>query len=80
MNSFEINGFYGHTMPTPSTVFVVENRNGSKWYCVEGSQMVNKTYDDIENGQNVEELSDFDCFTWPKPIESLDELIEAIES
>jgi hypothetical protein len=79
-NTQTINGFYGHLSPNPCEVFIYENRNGSKWYVVEGGTMVNKTFDDIPEGQNVEELSDVDVFTWSGPINSIDELIEAVEN
>ena len=74
-----ISGFYG-SGNTPCEVFIYENRNGSKWYCVEGSCNVNKTYDEINDGTNVEDLSDCDCFTTKDPINDIDEFIEAVES
>jgi len=49
------------------------------WYCVDGSPTVNKTFDTVEDHTDVQELNDVDCFTWSKPIESLEELIEAVE-
>jgi hypothetical protein len=48
------------------------------WYCIEGSVNVNRTHEDIEDGVNAEELSDYDCFTWSSPIESEEELEAAI--
>lgn len=77
-NVTTISGFYG-SGNTPCEVFIYEERNGSKWYCVEGSCMVNKTHDDIPEGTNVEDLSDHDCFTSTTPINSIDEFITAIE-
>lgn len=74
-----INGFYG-SRPNAAEIFIYEERDGSRWYCVEGSQMVNKTYDEIPEGTNVEELNDFDCFTWDKDIETIEEFIEAVEN
>jgi hypothetical protein len=79
MKHFEVNGTYG-SYKTPTTVFVYENRDGSTWYCAEGSVNVNLTYQFIEDGVDIEELSDVDCFTWSSPIRSLDELIEAVEN
>ena len=70
----EYKGFYG-SQNTPCTIF---SYNG--WYCVDGSMNVNKTFDEISNGTNVEFLNDVDCFTWSKPIESLEELIDAVEN
>ncbi len=77
-NVTTINGFYGSNN-TPCEVFIYENRNGSKWYCVEGSQMVNKTHDEIPEGTNVEDLNDHDCFTNSTDINNIDEFISAIE-
>jgi hypothetical protein len=79
MAQFEIDGTYGSAQ-TPCTVFVYEKRNGSKWYCVEGSCNVNLTYDDIEDGVDVEELTDVDMFTSSIEINTLNELEIAIES
>jgi hypothetical protein len=70
----EIKGFYGG-YKTPCTVFIYDG-----WYAVEGSQNVNHTSEPIEEGVWVEELQDNDMFTWSKGIDSLDELIEAVES
>lgn len=70
----ELNGFYG-SQNTPCTIFYY---NG--WYCVEGSVNVNYTTEDMEEGVNVENVSDMDVFTWSTPISSLDELIEAVEN
>lgn len=78
MKLYEVNGTYG-SGKTPCTVFVAENRDGSKWYVCEGSQNVNKTYDEVEDGVNVEELQDADCFTG-RFINSLDDLKNAINS
>lgn len=79
MTTLELNGFYGHSQKNPCTVFVYENRNGSKWYCVEGSLTVNKTFEDMGEGVWVEELADVDCFTWSNPINDMDEFIKAVE-
>jgi hypothetical protein len=73
-----INGTYGSSK-RKCEVFVYENRNGS-WYCVEGSKNVNYTYDEILDGVDVEELNDVDAFTWSSPIESYEELVEAVEN
>lgn len=74
----EVNGTYGSGM-TPCTVFVYENWNGSRWYAAEGSMNVNRTYDDIEDGVDIEELSDYRSFTWSSPINSLEDLETAVE-
>lgn len=79
MKMYEVNGTYGNNL-TPCTVFVGEKRNGEKWYVCEGSANVNCTYDDIEDGIDVEDLQDHDIFTWQSGINSLEELEAAIEA
>ena len=69
-----IKGYYG-SQRTPCNVFYYQ-----KWYCVEGSVNVNHTEEDITDGTDVEEVRDNNCFTWNKPINSLEELIEAVEA
>ena len=76
MNTYEINGTYG-SGHTPCTVLVSEI-GGLKWYCVEDSINVNATYDDLQDGVDVETVGDVDCFTWSSPITDLDELEQAI--
>jgi hypothetical protein len=70
----EVQGYYG-SQNTACTIFVYKG-----WYCVEGSKNVNYTNDKIELGLNVEELNDSDSFTWSEEINSLDELIEAVDN
>lgn len=74
-----IPGYYGSGR-TPAFIFTYECPNGATWYCVNGGTVVNKTMDEIPDGTNVEDLNDYDCFTWNKPITELDQFIEAIES
>ncbi len=57
-----------------TTVYVVENRDNSRWYVAEGGTTVNLTYDSIEEDTNIEEVEDIDCFSVNEPIESLEEL------
>ena len=78
MKTYKVNGFYG-SGNTPCTVFVVENSNGSRWYAIGGSQNVNLTFENIEDGVNVETLSDVDYFTGIT-VYSLEDLIEAIDA
>lgn len=78
MKLYEVNGTYG-SGKTPCTVFVADNGNGA-WYVCEGSVNVNLCMEEVEDGVNVEELSDVDMFTASKPINSLSELEEAINS
>ena len=68
------NGKYG-SGETPCQVFYYDG-----WYCVEGSVNVNYTHEMLVDGINVEMVEDSDCFTWSSPIESLEELINAVES
>jgi len=68
-----VNGTYG-SLETPCEVFYYKG-----WYCVNGSVNVNRTHEEIEEGVNVEYVSDYDCFTWSSEINSLDELEEAVE-
>lgn len=75
-----IPGFYGHLTPNPCDIFVYENRDGSRWYVVDGGSMVNKTFYEIVPGTNVEDLQDVDCFTWHTRIEDMDEFIAAVEA
>lgn len=79
MKQYEVQGTYGSSQ-TPCTVYVYENRDGSKWYCVEGSSNVNKTFDELDDGVDVEYIEDFDCFTASEEINSLEELETAINS
>ena len=73
----QVQGYYG-SGNTPCNIFVC-NDNYMSWYCVEGSPIVNATYDDIELGCDIETLNDIDCFTWSSPIETLEELEIAVE-
>jgi len=69
-----IKGYYG-SGNTPCEIFEHEG-----WYCVEGSVNVNHTWQELALGVNVETVEDDDCFTWGKPIESEEELVQAIEA
>ena len=68
----EVEGTYDGSQ-TPTTVYFYEDRGG-KWYAADGSVNVNYTYDDIEDGVDIETLSDEDMFTASKPIESEDDI------
>lgn len=72
----ELDGTYGRSK-TPCTVFEYEG-----WYCVEGSTNVNLAAspdEELIDGVDVEEVCDIDTFTASSPINSLDELIEAVD-
>ena len=74
-----INGTYGSSH-TPCTVLVYrDDRQQGYWYCIEGSKNVNYTYDYLEAGVNVELIDDVDTFTSDSEIETIDELIAAVE-
>lgn len=64
------------TTSTGDTVFVYQD-----WYVVEGGSLVNKAPFDTQwqDGIDVETIEDVDCFTWMNDIDSLDELITAVE-
>ena len=79
MKTYSVEGTYGRSK-TESTIFVAEDRRGGKWYVAMGSVNVNYTYDEIEEGVDIEELSDNDVFTAGSPINSEEELEEAINS
>lgn len=79
MKPYEITCRYGNTGSNTSTLFVYPTRQGC-WYVCDGSVNVNFVpLDELEDGVWIEELEDTDCFTWKAPIESLDDLIEAVE-
>jgi hypothetical protein len=70
-------GTYGSNY-TPCDVFIYNN-----WYVVNGGTIVNLAPDSsyFENEPiNVEEIPNIDCFTWNKPITSVEELQEAVEA
>ena len=76
MNIFEISCQYGRG--TKNTCFVKQNYNGSFWYVVKGGTVVNKTYDNINDGIDVEILNDVDCFTVNKSINTLKQFEKAL--
>jgi hypothetical protein len=73
-DSFQFDCTYGRSKTRDTGYYY----NG--WYCVDGSININYTYDDVSNGTDVEELRDNDTMTWSSPINSLEELINAVES
>ena len=77
MDSYATTGTYG-TPPNDCNVFVY-GASGVNWYCVEGSSNVNGTYEDIESGVDVELVNDVDYFGFGSPINSVGELISAVE-
>lgn len=74
-----IPGTYGSSH-IPCTVLVYhDDRKQGYWYCVEGSKNVNYTYDYLQSGVYVETIEDVDCFTSNSEIETIDNLITAVE-
>jgi hypothetical protein len=73
-----VSGFYGSD--TACNVFIAHCSYGLTWYAVEDSQNVNATYETLEDGVNVELLTDVDTFTWAGGIDSEETLEEAVES
>lgn len=76
MNNLEILGKSG---ANPSIIFVMKNSDNSKWYAVQGSTEVKKTYDEITPGMRAETLSLYDYFIWCDPINRIEDLVEAVE-
>lgn len=72
-----VQGTHGGALP-PCKVFVASDRHGLNWYAVEGSQNVNATYEDLDNGVDVETLNDVDTFTWFGDIDSEETLELAV--
>ena len=77
MTAKTINCTYGRG--TKSKCFVYEGRTSS-YYVVKGGTIVNRTYETLEDGVDVEGVEDFDCFTWNKPINTELQLVKAVES
>ena len=76
MEGQKLRGTYG-SCETPCLIFEYKG-----WYCVEGSVNVNLAVapdEDLYDGVDIEQVSDADFFTASSPIESLDELIEAVD-
>lgn len=66
---------------TIADMFVVHDIDdcGGKWYVRSGCKIVNYTTDDIYNGIDESSISDIDCFTWKYDVESVADLVEAVE-
>jgi hypothetical protein len=75
-NLYEVDGFYGTR--NRGTIFVYETRSGKRWYCVEGSGNINCTYDEINEGCDVERLSDFDTMSSMVGIYSVGDLYDFV--
>jgi hypothetical protein len=80
MELFEIKGKRGLKNPQTTTVLCATTSGNAVWYVVKGGTIVNLTFDDVNNGVDVETLKDMDCFTWDKPINTLKQLQKAIQA
>ena len=74
-----ITGFYGKGTHQHECNIYVYSDTYLYYYVCHGGSVVNATYEILEDGVNVEEISDVDVFTWPGPITSETELAEAVE-
>lgn len=80
-----LDGTYGNA-ETPCDVLMYAHSVVGTWYCVEGSSMAHLTHADLEYIEdeygvvNVEILHDVECFTWNRPIETLEQLEEAVNA
>jgi hypothetical protein len=74
--TFEVIGFFGSD--SPATILVLERRDDSYWYCVQGSDTVFQTWDPIEEGVQTETLEDFDMISCGVPIPDLEALVEVV--
>jgi hypothetical protein len=77
MNTFEIKGKSG---TNPATIFVMQNTDHSKWYSVQGSKEVRKTFDEIKKGMRAETLRYFDSYFWCEPIHTMADFVESIHA
>jgi len=74
---YTVSGTYG-CHKTPCEIFVYCDSNSVNWYVIEDSLNVNATYENLEDGVNVELLADIDCVTATEKINSENELITLI--
>ena len=79
MTPDEFEGYHGATM-NPGTILTLEEKDGLKWYCISGTVIVNATYDQIDHGTNIDDLTVTDGFSWPEPIRSLEDLDYAVNN
>lgn len=81
MYLFEVSGTYGSNHIS-CTVLCATQRDGTTFYCVQGSSNVNQTLETelMTDGVDVETIEDFDYFSWGEPIDYLNELEDAINA
>lgn len=46
------------------TLFVIEMKDGSRWYTTKGGHVAFNTYDRIVSGTNIDNLTDEDSFSY----------------
>lgn len=80
MNTKTVSGYYGSGSTECKVIVAGTDSWGRNWYVVKGSVNVNATWQDVDDGVNVETLEDTDYFTAGKPINTEKQLIKAIES
>lgn len=78
MMSHEVNGTYGGSK-TPATILVYPQRDGSVWYCVEGSRNANRTFDEVGEGVDVETLTDHETMHTETPCETIEDLEREVD-
>lgn len=77
VQTFKVKGFFGGY--NVATILVLELRDGSSWYCIEGSEAAFQTWDIIQEGIHVDKIADFDSMQQDLPIFTLDDLTEAVD-
>jgi len=77
MNTQTITGTYGSN-ETETEIYVCTNDLGFSWYVCNDSVNVCGTYDELEDGVNVEAVHDCDFYTAGEEITSEEELEESI--
>jgi len=61
-------------------VFCVDTGADGVWYMAKYGQMANLTIDQVQDGVDLEQLHDIDCFSWPDGIETEQEFLQAVMS
>ena len=78
MNTHTITGTYG-SHETPTEIYVYQDACGMNWYVCHDSVNVCGTYDELEDGVDVETVNDCDFFTSCEAIASEEELHSAAQ-
>jgi len=73
-----ITGTYGRSK-RKTLIYVYTEYTGLNWYTCHGSKNVNATYDELQDGVNVEKIEDIDHFVIGNDITSTEQLKEAVE-